>query len=83
MINKLRSIKVKGIAAFDVLATVTLSYLLSSKMINMIGIFVLLIITAIVVHRLLSIPTMLNYYLGINTLNEVIDGRIKRGEIII
>lgn len=81
MINELRSTKIKGIAVFDVVATAAISYALSNGK-DAIGIFILLIILAIVVHSILGIPTMLNHYIGINTLKEVIDGRMLRGEII-
>jgi len=80
MINELRSTKIKGIAVFDVAATAVASYVLSNETANIIPIFILLIILAIVVHSILGIPTMLNHYIGINTLSEVIDGRRLRGE---
>ena len=38
-------------------------------------IFTILIIAGVVLHVLTKTPTMLNYYLGINSLDEVLDSR--------
>ena len=87
----LRDKKIFGIAAFDMLVTVLASFILAKtiKSIHETGIFmltfiifILLILFAIWLHYTINIPTMLNYYLGINTLDDVIEGRKKRGELI-
>jgi len=90
-INWLRGPKLNGIAAFDVFATAIGAFLISGtiKMLDrftgymhVFVIFVLLIIMAIGVHYVLEVPTMLNHYIGINTLEEVEEGRKTRGEVI-
>lgn len=86
LINKLRGPKIKGVAIFDVVATFMGAFLLSrikifkdfNIFIITIILFIILILIAIATHYALGIPTMLNYYLGINTLNEVLESRKKR-----
>jgi hypothetical protein len=58
------------------------SFMMSSVMssvmslwINIIIIFVLLIILGIIVHKLFKIPTMFNYYIGLNSLDAVLSSR--------
>jgi uncharacterized membrane protein YcaP (DUF421 family) len=85
-IDYLRKPKLANISVFDVVATfavaVLIGYLVNKKhpfkihlWINIIIIFLLLIILAIIVHKILKIPTMLNYYIGINTLESVMKNR--------
>ena len=89
-IQNLRQYKFIGIAIFDVLATYIVAIILSNildyknntkKPYGALKIFALLIIIAIAVHYYMEIPTMFNYYLGLNTLEEVIKGRKSRGEL--
>ena len=91
VINFLRGPKLNGIAAFDLFATAVAAFLISGiiKILerfkgytHVFVIFILLIIIAIGVHYFLEIPTMLNHYIGINTLEEVETGRKSRGEVI-
>jgi hypothetical protein len=76
VINSLRGPKLNGISVFDVVATAFGAFILSNVLkIHTIIIFILLIILAIGIHYALGVPTMLNYFLGINTLEEVMDRR--------
>lgn len=88
IINRLRSPKIVGVALFDLSSTALGAYILSNVL-KYLGVFetgttlilfILLIILAIGTHYVLGIPTMLNHYLGINTLEEVMEEREKRGE---
>lgn len=90
-IQWLRGPKLNGIAAFDLVATAMGAFILSRavKFLNRFEgytltfiLFILLIILAIGVHYVMEIPTMMNHYLGINTIEEVIEGRKSRGEHI-
>ena len=82
-IQWLRGHKLNGIAAFDLVATAIVAFILSGKgYMHVLVIFILLIILAIGVHYAMGIPTMMNHYLNINTLEEVIEGRKTRGEHI-
>ena len=85
-IDYVRKPKFVNISVFDVVATfavaVLIGYLVNKKhpfkihlWINIIIIFLLLIILAIIVHKIFKIPTMLNYYIGINTLESVMKNR--------
>ena len=86
IIDYLRKPKLANIAMFDVIGTfgvaVLIGYLVNKKhpfkihlWINIIIIFLLLIILAIIIHKIFKIPTMLNYYIGINTLESVMKNR--------
>ena len=86
ILDKLRSPKVAGMAIFDFVATLILAIIIgvcinqynpfaSSVVLNIFIIFVLLIILAIAIHKGLGIPTMLNYYLGLNSRVSVIANR--------
>jgi hypothetical protein len=88
-INWLRGPKLNGIAAFDLVATAMGAFILSGAIklldrfngyTHVLVIFILLIILAIGVHYAMEIPTMMNHYLNINTLEEVTEGRNSRGE---
>lgn len=90
-IKWLRGPKLNGIAAFDLVATAIVSFILSGTIrlldrfkgyTHVLVIFILLIILAIGIHYIMEIPTMMNHYLGINTLEEVTEGRESRGENI-
>ena len=90
-IKWLRSPKLNGIAAFDLVATAIGAFILSGTIRlldrfkgykHVLVIFILLIILAIGIHYVMEIPTMMNHYLGINTLEEVTESRKSRGENI-
>lgn len=87
IIKTLRVPKVAGVAVFDVAGTFAISCLIckftsiDNKILGSFAIFIILIIIAVVIHWALNIPTMLNHYIGINSLKDVIDGRKLRGEI--
>lgn len=85
-IDYLRKPKLANISVFDVIATfavaILIGYLVNNKYpfkvhlwINIIIIFLLLIILGIIVHKIFGIPTMLNYYLGLNTIESVLSTR--------
>ena len=85
-IDYVRKPKLANIAMFDVIGTfglaVLIGYLVNKKhpfqvhlWINIIVIFLLLMIFAIILHKILKIPTMLNYYLGLNNLATVLANR--------
>ena len=83
-IKWLRSQKLNGIAAFDLIATAIGAFVLS-KIVILLNkfegftlvfiIFILMMISAIGVHYIMEVPTMLNHYIGINTLSEVLEHR--------
>lgn len=88
----LRSYRLNGIAAIDLFATCMVSYIfaLSIKQMCQLGtlwitliLFILLMVSAIIIHAVTETPTMLNHWLGLNTLDEVIEARKKRGEKIL
>ena len=88
-IQWLRGFRLNGIAAFDLIVTGISAYVmaLGVKYISQFSttivtsiLFILLMISAVLIHVISDVPTMLNHYIGINTLEEVIDGREKRGE---
>ena len=89
LIQTLRGPKLNGIAAFDLFATLIFSFILSGLFkyldrfegyTHVFVIFILLLIIAIGIHYFMEIPTMLNHYLGLNTLEEVQTARKERGE---
>jgi hypothetical protein len=86
-LNWLRGPKLNGISAFDMIATVIGAFILSNTVhfLNQFGtytltliIFIMLILFAIGLHYVMGVPTMLNHYIGINTIDEVMDGRKQR-----
>lgn len=89
MVQWLRGFRLNGIAVFDLIVTGISAYVmaLGVKYISQFSttivtsiLFILLMISAVLIHVISDVPTMLNHYIGINTLEEVIDGREKRGE---
>lgn len=82
VITKLRQPQFKNMAVFDWVATfvgaVAIGTLIDHKSIPAIaGIFILMIITAIIVHYSLGVPTMLNAYLGLAKKEDVYAAREK------
>ena len=88
IIDYLRKPKVAGMSIFDLVGTflvaVLIGYLINmhrkfkiSLWINIIVIFFLLLILGVIIHKIFGIPTMLNYYLGLNSYDEVIAKRKK------
>ena len=84
ILQKLRNPKVFGMAAFDLICTSILAYLISSGIKKIIPltmpvltvvVFIFLMIIAILTHYVTGTPTMLNSYLGINTIEEVLESR--------
>lgn len=81
LINRLRGPKIMNMSIFDWTATfivaVIISYVIYKKIdfMDIIKIFIVLIIIAILTHYFFGIPTMLNYYLGLNSLQSVLDAR--------
>ena len=89
LIHLLRSSKVFGMAEFDFICLLLLSiiasypmqvYLINKKIhikysIIIAGFFVIFVLIGILVHYLFGIPTMLNYYLGLNTKDAVLRTR--------
>jgi hypothetical protein len=88
VITLLRRFKIMGISIFDVIGTGIAAYILAyisnkysetySLKIKTLLFFILLIIFGIIIHIKTGTATMFNYYLGINTLAEVMHGRNKR-----
>ena len=83
-IDKLRSPKLLNMAIFDWVATFLVAVILSlilylitkiNYLILLILIFSLLIVLGIITHKVLGIPTMLNYYLGLNNKENVLKNR--------
>jgi hypothetical protein len=75
---RLRSVHIMDMAVFDWLATmigaIVLASVFSSE--HVVGIFILLIVTAIVAHWAFGIPTMLNAYLGLAKKEDVYAKRV-------
>lgn len=82
LIDWLRKPKVRNMSIFDWVATflgaMVLAYFLYGKNTNLSTILILftgLVALGIIVHKLTSTPTMLNYYLGLNNLTSVLENR--------
>jgi hypothetical protein len=80
IINQLRRPKFFNMAIFDFLMTFLVAILIwkyfdYKSYSELFLIFLFLIIIAIVVHWITNTPTMLNYYLGINSYEAVIKSR--------
>ena len=87
IITYLRKPKIAGIAIFDTLLVFIIAIIIvytipynkdksvGNKWIQIIVLFLIGIIIGIVVHKIIGIPTMLNYYLGLNTLSDVMNSR--------
>jgi biotin transporter BioY len=81
-IHKIRSYRLINIALFDVIATLLVSVILSrfikgswnNK--HMFFTFIIMMVIGILVHAIMGIPTMLNYYLGINIKKNVLEKRV-------
>jgi hypothetical protein len=72
----IRKYRIIDISVFDVIITMILGIFISDILnIQLYIIFFILLIMAISIHRIFNIPTMLNYYLGLNTKKEVLDNR--------
>ena len=86
LIKKLRKPKIAGMAAFDWVATAVGAGILAGGMkvccrapigVLFALMFVILVILGILIHYAIGTPTMLNYYLGLNTLEDVLEARKK------
>ncbi len=79
IIDKLRQPKFLGMAIFDWVATLGAAIILNQitffSKYGILVIFIVLIIAGIASHILFKKPTMLNYYLGFNTQDEVLINR--------
>jgi hypothetical protein len=83
IIDKMRQPKFIGMAVFDWVATFIFSVIIAllvnyfakldeSFYITIIKTFIIMIFITILAHYAFGIPTMLNYYLGLNSLNAVL-----------
>lgn len=83
IITKLRSVHVADMAVFDWVATglsaVALAKLVGTK--NIAGVFVLMMIGAILIHLALRIPTRLNAYLGLAKKEDVYAARAAAASV--
>lgn len=82
VITKLRQPQFMQMAAFDWLATlagaISIGTLIDHNSVAEIaGIFILMVIIAIIVHYSLGVPTMLNAYLGLTKKEDVYAARDK------
>ena len=84
IIDKLRGPKVLNMSIFDWVATFLVAVILSlvlhsitkiNYLILIILLFSSLIILGVVIHKALGIPTMFNYYLGLNNKESVLKNR--------
>ena len=84
IIDKVRSPKILDMAIFDWSATLLVGFILTLiiyyfSRVNFIILLILiscsLIFSGVVVHKLLGIPTMFNYYLGLNSKESVLKNR--------
>ena len=84
IIDKLRGPKVLNMSIFDWVATFLVAVILSlvlhsftkiNYLILLIVLFTLIIIIGILIHKALGIPTMFNYYLGLNNKESVLKNR--------
>lgn len=72
----LRSYRLFDIALFDVFGTALGGLLISKKLnLSFLITFIILMVIGVIVHWVLEVPTMLNYYLGINSKESVIKAR--------
>jgi len=81
IINQLRGPKLYNMSVFDWVATFIAAVLLgywrldNFTLVNIMKIFIILICTAVIVHYVCDVPTMFNYYLGLNSYADVIATR--------
>lgn len=72
IIKILREPKICNIAIFDIVATFIVAWLISIKLcIHPLKMFIFLMLFAICIHYYFGIHTMLNYYLGLSTYEQV------------
>ena len=82
-IDTLRGPKILNMSIFDWTATffvaVLINYFVYNKdnfsLVNTMKVFIVLIIIAVLSHYFFKVPTMFNYYLGLNSLQAVLDNR--------
>ena len=81
LINKLREPKIADMAVFDWVATAAVAavvgVVVKSGCVG-VGVFIVLILIAIILHSVLGVPTMLNAYLGLAHKSDVYK---KRSEL--
>lgn len=73
-INRLRNPKIFGMAIFDWIATFVTAMIIAvifKRPKLTLPVFMGLTVLAIVVHIVFKVPTMLNYYLGLNSLEAI------------
>ena len=80
IVTELRKYKLFDIAMFDVIATFIGAFILwkysnKTSINELLIIFILFLILGVIVHKVFKIPTMGNYYLGLNTKEEVLKAR--------
>lgn len=81
LIDRLRKPKIFGMSVFDWTCTliaallITYFYYGDFHVGHILFIFVLLVGLAILVHKITNTPTMLNYYLGLNSKEAVMQNR--------
>jgi hypothetical protein len=78
--DTLRKPKILDVAVFDVVATLAAAVAVAPRrdVVTISCSFIILMCVAIIIHIALGIPTRLNAYLGINTVEEVHDSRRKK-----
>lgn len=82
LINILRQPKIMNMAIFDFVMTFIAAYIIIviaktkfKRTLKILPTFLSLVILGVFVHCHFNIPTMLNYYLGINSYDDVIQSR--------
>ena len=79
-IDRLRGPKIFNMAIFDWVCTIIAAWIIAAAysdntLKSFVYILIILVILAILVHKIFNIPTMLNYYLGLNTKDAVLQNR--------
>lgn len=78
LIGKLRGPKLMDMAIFDFVMTYVAAYFIQKKFMKKWSVnklFILFILIGIFIHYKFEIPTMLGYYLGLNTREAVLERR--------
>jgi hypothetical protein len=87
LIAELRGPKIAGVVVADTVATGIAAMVVNngingSRIKNglpeqdfTLGVFLVLILISVVLHGVMGVPTMTNYYLGLNTVDEVFAAR--------
>ena len=78
LLKTLREPKLLNMSIFDFVATFVIAIILNKFVLpkqNVFLIFILLVILGIIIHMQFNIPTMMNYYLGINSYEDVMELR--------